>query len=567
MSGWKILCGGLVFVAVSTVAAAGLGVLAGQLGVLTTWLSLGAGLAAGAATAWHAAAPRQRITPADAILWGVFALVSLRAFLWVIYPAGNELRVLSPHNLGDMALHLNLIQYFANGGRLWPDNPFLANAIFPYHPGMDLWNALLRVAGVPLYEGLRWTGLLGAAAAAVALWRWGRGFAVAGFLFAGSLAAVAMFGDDRLGILEGVAWKNPFLTMLVTQRGLLYSLPAGLVLMTVWRSQLAGEGPRLPVLAQAALYASMPVFNAPAFLFLSTLLAGCAVAGWIRGGLRPFLTTGLVSVIPASWLVFLVTAGFTASSGVRYEPGWMMKEGDWGFWLENFGIFLPLAAVLGVMLFRRGGGNTHERAFYAVGAATLIFSFLFLLAPWAWDNTKLILWGYLALLPLLWSRLLARWNQWERGLACLLLFGAGALTLAAGLDGRHGYSLADRQELSDVQVMLRGMPARARIATAPTHEHPVLLLGQPVVMGYDGHLYSQGLDYIPVLRDLNTLMAGAPGWRDAARRLQVRYLFWGPRESARWPLSRQPWRDCAQPLGGTEHGQIYLLTPCLLGDE
>jgi glycerol-3-phosphate dehydrogenase (NAD(P)+) len=53
--------------------------------------------------------------------------------------------------------------------------------------------------------------------------------------------------------------------------------PAGLVLLTVWRAQLRGEedGPRLPVLAQAALYAAMPLFNAPAFLFLSAMLAAC----------------------------------------------------------------------------------------------------------------------------------------------------------------------------------------------------------------------------------------------------------------------------------------------------
>ena len=569
MIGWRILCGGLVFVAVSTVAGAGLAVLAGKLTPALAWLAMAAGLSGGILTARGAKAPRQRITLADAVLFVVFALAAWRAFVWVIYTKGANIEVLSPHNLGDMALHLNLIFRWANGGAFWPENPFLANAIFPYHPGMDLWNALLCLAGVPVFEGLRWVGLLGSAAAVAALWRWGRGFAVAAFLFAGGLGAWSMLQSGALdGTLAEVAWKNTFLAMFVTQRGLLYSLPAGLVLMTVWRAQLSGQndGPHLPVLAQVALYASMPLFNAPAFLFLSLLLAACAAASWKKNALRNFLAVGLVSTIPATWLVRLVTVGFTAPSALRFAPGWMQEDqGSW-FWLWNFGAFLPLAVIGAFCLLRRENSDRTARVFYAVGSATLIFCFLFVVAPWAWDNTKLILWGYLALIPFLWTDVLARWPQWARALACLLLFTSGALSLLGGLDARHGYKFADRAELAGMQVMLRSVPVNARLATAPSYEHPALILGQPVVMGYDGHLYSQGLDYGETLRELDTLMNGAPGWRDAARRLQVHYVFWGERETERWPQSLQPWKDCAPILADTAQGALYLLTPCLLQD-
>ena len=30
-------------------------------------------------------------------------------------------------------------------------------------------------------------------------------------------------------------------------------------------------------------------------------------------------------------------------------------------------------------------------------------------APWEWDNTKLMIWSYLAILPFLWSELMAHW--------------------------------------------------------------------------------------------------------------------------------------------------------------
>lgn len=569
MTGWRILCGGLVFVAVTTTAAAGLAVLAGKFAPHSVWIAFVAGLLAAVATWRTALAPREKITVADIILFVVFALASARAFLWVIYEEGANLEVLSPHNLGDMALHLNLIHRWANGGSFWPENPFLAGAILPYHPGMDVWNAALRIAGVPVYEGLRWTGLLGAAAAAAALWRWGRGFALAAFLFAGGLGALTMLQSGALdGMLDQVEWKNTFLAMFVTQRGLLYSLPAGLVLMTVWRAQLRGEphGPALPVPAQVALYASMPLFNAPAFLFLSVVLAACALTSRKNGRLRPFLATGIISVIPASWLVHMVTVGFTAPSALRFEPGWMQGDDGLWFWFWNFGIFLPLVAACTALVFRRHEADAAARVFCGVATGTLLFCFLFAVAPWAWDNTKLLLWAYLAVAPFLWSNLIARWPRWARAAACLLLFASGALALLGGLDSRHGYKLADRAELSAMQVMLRKIPVNARLATAPSYEHPALILGQPVIMGHDGHLFSQGLDYSTVQEELNALMSGGSDWRNAARRLGVHYLFWGQRETARWHSSTQPWKECAPLLADTPQGALYLLTPCLLQD-
>jgi len=566
--GWRILCGGLVGVAVATIAAAGLSTLAGRLEPRGAWMAVALGLAAGFAAARSAHAPRQKITIPDAILFLVFGLASLRAFLWIVYAQGPDLKILSPHNLGDIALHLNLILRWAHGGAFWPGNPFLAGAVFPYHPGMDFWNAILCVLGLPVMAGLRWVGLLGAAATAVALWRYGRGFALAAFLFAGGLGALAVFQERALdGLQDGVEWKNLFLTMLVTQRGMLFSLPAGFVLMTVWRTQLSGsDGPRLAVPAQAALYASMPFFNAPAFVFLSILLAVCFFAGWRTGRSRDFLIVTLLAVIPASWLVSMVTGHFTAPNALRWAPGWMQGENGWWFWLWNFGLFLPLAAVLGAALFRRGAADTATRVFYGVAAATLAFCFLFLLATWPWDNTKLIVWGYLAMAPLLWDGLIKRWPLGLRIATCLALFTSGALALVGGLDGRHGYKIADRAELDDLQFMLRHLPVNARLACAPAYDHPALLLGQPVVIGHDGHLYSQGLDYGPVSEKLDALMSGRGGWRDAARNLQIQYLFWGRQEKERWPDSPTPWVSCAPQLATTPSGVLYLLTPCLLED-
>ncbi|MEO6787781.1 MAG: hypothetical protein ABI318_16775, partial [Chthoniobacteraceae bacterium] len=57
--------------------------------------------------------------------WAIAALVlftifSLRAFLWLVFREGDELRILSPNNQGDLPLHITFIRYFANGAPLWP---------------------------------------------------------------------------------------------------------------------------------------------------------------------------------------------------------------------------------------------------------------------------------------------------------------------------------------------------------------------------------------------------------------------------------------------------------------
>ena len=568
MTAWRLLCGWLVFIAVSTVAAAGLATLAGRVDARIAWIALAGGALAGVWLAGRTPEAPRRVSLADVILFVVFALASLRAFLWVVYLDGGDLKVLAPNNLGDMALHLNLIQRWANGGAFWPENPFLTGAPFAYHPGMDLWSALLRLTGVPLYAGLRWTALLGAAAAAVALWRWGGAFAMAAFLFAGGLGVLEILTKGSWDLMQGeIAWKNPFLAILVTQRGLLYSLPAGLMLMTSWRARLCGDekGAKLPLLGEVALYASMPLFNAPAFIFLSVLLGACVVAAWRAGRARGFLLTGLVSLIPASWLVSMVTARFSAHSAFRWAPGWMQEDDGVLFWVWNFGIFLPLVAALVFVLLRRG--KTDARVFGLIGAGTLLFCFLFALAPWPWDNTKLILWGYLAVVPLLWEDLLVRWPRWVRAAACLVLFTSGAMALAAGLDSRHGYGLGNREELAEVQVALRRIGPDARVICCPGYDHPLMLLGQPLAMGYDGHLFSQGLDYGPAQRDIDEVMSGGTNWREAARRLQSPYLFWGKREKERWPNSTQPWKSCALPVASSPNWKLYYLPPCLIGDE
>jgi len=468
----------------------------------------------------------RRATAWDVLLFALFAMASLRAFLWLIYPAGDEWRILSPYNLGDISLHIQFIRYLAGVVDFWPASPILTGVPLSYPLGADLWNSLLLLVGVPVERGLIWTGLEGAALTGWALWRWGGAFAIAAFLFNGGLAGFAILQTGQLQDFQSdLAWKNFFLTMFVTQRGLLYGLPCGLLLLRAWGDDFFREGSGLPKSIQLFLYATMPFFSVHAFLFLSFALA--AIFIFTPKSRVTLLIFVALAVIPATVAIWLVTGGFSASSGLRWLPGWMQGDGGWKFWAMNFGISLPLLAWLFCKTAVRG--DAESRAFCVLSLGVFLLGFLVALAPWEWDNTKLLLWAWLVAAPFLWSDVLEPLAPILRAALCVALFFTGALSLMAGLDGRHGYELAKKSELATARMALRDVPPGTRIAVDPTFNHPVMLLGYPVVCGYDGHLWSHGLRYQEPLAKLRSVLRQEKDWKETAKELGAEWVYFrGP---------------------------------------
>jgi hypothetical protein len=558
-----------IFVAASVSVAVGLAFPFGGLSPSVAWAAFAAGIAA-AFFAWRGIRAREWRPPTawDVLMLTVFALASLRAFLWLLYPVGDEWRVLSPNNLGDISLHIQMIRYLAGGVDFWPASPILAGAQLTYPLGVDLFNSLLLCAGVPLEKGLIWIGLLGAGLSGWALWRWGGAFAVAALLFNGGLAGFLVFQTGHISDFQTeLPWKNFFLAMFVTQRGLLYALPCGLFLLSAWREDLCGTGFLAcePAQAQAGkpvshfrasrdrqdgvgsgvprwvaflLYATMPLFSAHAFVFLSFVLA-CAFL--VNPRQRKFLAIFVACAIPpATASLFYVTGHFAASSGLRWLPGWMQKcdvwlnyannsghlwlhdPAAWIFWIWNFGVSLPLLLLLGWRLI------WTRRKDAICFAGTGIFVFLVCcfvsFAPWEWDNTKLFLWAWLACAPFLWE-MISKWPVTVRGLVCFVLFFSGAVSLVGGLDGRHGYKLTTRSELAGAAVVLAPIPFEDRIAVEPDFNNPVMLLGRPVLCGYEGHLWSHGLDYHRQWDALHVVLKQEPGWQEALKCLDAKWLY------------------------------------------
>src|SRR5436189_3609876 len=605
-----------------------------------------------------------------------FAMFAVRSFCWLFYIDGSDYKIHSPNNLGDLSLHLTLIKNFANGVALWPDNPIYVASKLRYPAGIDLFNALLSLVHVDLITGLVWVGLVGSLATFYAFYRWGGTFAVAGFLFNGGIAGFQFFKTFKFLDYQGtaadvahrpIAWKSIPLAMFVTQRGWLYAIPVGLVLLWHWREKFfsqatvaGGDDPGCPTgndnpsqsaavnargynkgplawWVELSIYASMPLFHLHTFIaltivlivglfferatelkFIVNLVRNEGMAGIARlishpkmwpeifrdAPIRRHAAALLIAAfIPATFFVWLTTDQFHAASVLKWHPGWAQDSTELGapffklgpkdfgssnpfgslvqktwngviapffqFWLPNFGLWVPLAmGLVGLCVWRiwKGKWRWGDRppadiAFVMAAVVIFVFGYFVQTAPWEWDNLKLMVWGYFLILPFLWSDIIGRWAFPERAATCLLLFGSGFITLLGGLSAGHpGFGLIERAKLDHIGTALRPLPVEARFATYPTYNHPVLLQGRRVVLGYPGHLWTEGFDYSKANDQLTALMNGAANWRDAAKALGVRYIFWGQDEKTNYQSSSRPWEATAFLVASGDWGAIYDLT-------
>ena len=120
------------------------------------------------------------------------------------------------------------------------------------------------------------------------------------------------------------------------------------------------------------------------------------------------------------------------------------------------------------------------------------------------------------------------------------------MCVVGGLKGNDGggYGL-ERHEVDAVAFAVRKLPIEERFAAAPEYNHPLVFCGRKLAMGYNGHLYSQGVGLHAIGSEPALLMLGQPEWGQCASKLRVRYLYWGAREEQAMRVPQNPGRRCA----------------------
>jgi hypothetical protein len=259
-----------------------------------------------------------------------------------------------------------------------------------------------------------------------------------------------------------------------------------------------------------------------------------------------------------SWLVFLVVASAIAlpqllwsthgsavstRAFIGFEFGWDKGSHNFfWFWFKNTGLAIPL--LIAALLWKRERYLVSRELllFYLPFTLLFIIPNLVKLAPWIWDNVKVLFYWWIASAPIV-ALLLARlWesNRWNRGLAAVLFF---MLIVAGGLDvfalatGQGEYQEFDRDGVRFAEIIKQQTPPRATILHAPVHNTPVFLTGRRSLMGYPGHIWTHGLDSGPREQEIKRIYSGSPDAAALLAKYGVDYVVIDPQEHSVMPVN------------------------------
>ncbi len=498
------------------------------------------------------------------------------------------------NNYGDLPFHFSVITSFAFGENIPPGNPVFAGVKFAYPFLIDFLTAFLRRAGAAwplaffienILLALALVGLIELLSFQLTRHRLAARITPLLFFFNGGFGFINFFRDlskadagwvdflshlpraytmnDMLASPWGevpLRWGNIFTTLLIPQRSLLLGLPMAAIIIMLWWMAVGemggqeegergrrGEGKREKERLKSP---HLPVSPSPRrYLFAAGMLAGLLPFAHAHGFFAVMLTSGAMALLFWSrhWIAFFIPALVLAapqalwlsSSGVRsklFAFHWGWESGDVPvllFWTVNAGAFLLLLII--VLLAGRFV-TARLRRFYLPFLLCFLVPNVVLLAPWAWDNIKVLVYWYLASTPivaLLLASLLTGRRLWGWAVSIVLLVTitlSGMLDVARALSPVEKALIFGRTEIEVAEQIGRRTPPRAVILHAPIHNSLVALTGRQSVMGYPGHLWSHGIDYAQRQAQITAIYRGAPEADELLARLNVDYVIIGPAE-------------------------------------
>ena len=110
------------------------------------------------------------------------------------------------------------------------------------------------------------------------------------------------------------------------------------------------------------------------------------------------------------------------------------------------------------------------------------------------------------------------------------------------------------------EVVKEKTPPRALIIHAPVHNTPVFLTGRRSLMGYPGHIWTHGLEFMQREGEIKRIYLGAPDADQLLKNYNVDYAVIGPHEKAITPINERFFARF-QKVGEVGEYKLYKISP------
>jgi hypothetical protein len=231
------------------------------------------------------------------------------------------------------------------------------------------------------------------------------------------------------------------------------------------------------------------------------------------------------------------------------------------FWLKNTGLFWPLLLVaLLSPLALRGRVRLLMAPFVLLFLVANVIKF----QPWDWDNSKLLVFWYMASAVAVGALLvrLARAHLLGGVLAAaiwLSLVASGVLSLLQFLPPQGlAYLWFSSEEVQLAAQVRAQTAAKAVFVTGEEPNNPIAdLAGRPVLMSYPGWLWSYGINYERRQADIARIYKGGPASLSLLSQYHVDYIVIGPNERTAFQPDVNYFNTQFRLLLRTPHYDIY----------
>jgi hypothetical protein len=431
----------------------------------------------------------------------------------------------TPHNtFGDIQYHMAIVNSFYLGDNFPPENPIYPGTNLSYPFLIDYYSAVYRTLGFNLQISLIIPGLIfGISVFSLFLlfaYRFlgkasGSLIALLVFLFNGGMGGYLLLRDaiKEQNFLEAFAgnfspmidkynfrFPNGVSSVFMAERPILVGLALFLlVIILLWTTFEKRKADKEMLLVGFAI-GLLPLWHTHTIIALGLVLPFYFVAYWIHNKttfaktFRFFLPILYLSV-PLGLIGMLWHLPQVFGGGVHFfsfKTWWIVgSEGVLTFWFRNLGIFIPLVLLAFVSL------DKKQRIFYIPVFLIFIFANFINFQPFDWDNYKILLVWYMISSAVVANLLnfISKSGILGRTLSTLVLLFLvlSGLILAIG-DSLTSYGLFSKEDIELSNWQVSNTNPRDLFLTGPQHNQFSILAGRKILMGYQGYLWTQGID-------------------------------------------------------------------------